>query len=92
MIVAPHLPLSMRKTNLERLLRGRPDGIFINPFKIGAIGPDLFRAACGMGLEGLVSKHRERLYQAGRSSHWVKVKNPASAAMMRAKEVDWSRK
>jgi bifunctional non-homologous end joining protein LigD len=86
------LPLSMRKTNLERLLRGRPDGIFINPFEIGAIGPDLFRAACGMGLEGLVSKHRERPYRAGRSSHWVKVKNPASAAMMRAKEVDWSRK
>lgn len=50
------LPLSMRKTNLERLLRGRPDGIFINPFETGAIGPDLFRAACGMGLEGLVSK------------------------------------
>src|ERR1700759_2346824 len=28
------LPLSMRKTNLERLLRGRPDGIFVNPFEI----------------------------------------------------------
>jgi bifunctional non-homologous end joining protein LigD len=40
------LPLSMRKANLGRLLRGRPDGIFINPFEIGAIGPDLFRAAC----------------------------------------------
>ena len=37
------LPLSMRKTNLDRLLRGRPDGIFINPFETGAIGPDLFR-------------------------------------------------
>ena len=36
------LPLSMRKANLERLLRGRPDGIFINPFETGAIGPDLF--------------------------------------------------
>jgi ATP-dependent DNA ligase len=24
------LPLSMRKTNLDRLLRGRPDGIFVN--------------------------------------------------------------
>jgi bifunctional non-homologous end joining protein LigD len=42
-------PLSMRKANLDRLLRGRPDGIFINPFEIG---PDLFRAACAMGLEG----------------------------------------
>ena len=36
-------------SNLERLLRGRPDGIFVNAFGIGAIGPDLFRAACGMG-------------------------------------------
>jgi bifunctional non-homologous end joining protein LigD len=34
------LPLSMRKTNLERLLRGRPNGIFINPFECEAIGPD----------------------------------------------------
>jgi bifunctional non-homologous end joining protein LigD len=34
------LPLSMRKTNLERLLRGRSDGIFVNPFETGAIGPD----------------------------------------------------
>jgi ATP-dependent DNA ligase len=53
------LPLSMRKTNLERLLRGRPDGIFVNPFETGAIGPDLFRAACKMGLEGLVLKRSD---------------------------------
>ena len=26
------LPLSMRKTNLERLLVRRPEGVFINPF------------------------------------------------------------
>jgi bifunctional non-homologous end joining protein LigD len=69
------LPLSMRKTNLERLLRGRPDGIFINPFESGAIGPDLFRAACDMGLEGLVSKRADRPYRGGRSPHWIKVKN-----------------
>jgi hypothetical protein len=48
------LPLSMRKVHLDRLLRSRPDGIFINPFETGDIGPDLFRAACDMGLEGLV--------------------------------------
>jgi ATP-dependent DNA ligase len=47
------LPLSMRKANLERLLARRPEGIFINPFERGEIGPDLFRAACRMGLEGL---------------------------------------
>jgi ATP-dependent DNA ligase len=69
------LPLSMRKTNLARLLRGRPDGIFISEFEQGEIGPDLFRKACEFGLEGLVSKHRDRPYQAGRSKHWIKIKN-----------------
>jgi bifunctional non-homologous end joining protein LigD len=67
-----NLPLSMRKANLGRLLARRPDGIFINPFERSEIGPDLFRAACRMGLEGLVSKRRDRPYQAGRSKHWVK--------------------
>ena len=54
------LLLSMRKANLERLLARRPEGIFINPFERGEIGPDLFAAACRMGLEGLVSKRRDR--------------------------------
>jgi bifunctional non-homologous end joining protein LigD len=51
-IVAPdgddlhRLPLSMRKTNLARLLVRRPDSIFVAPFEQGEIDPDLFRAAC----------------------------------------------
>jgi bifunctional non-homologous end joining protein LigD len=77
------LPLSMRKTNLERLLRGRPDGIFVNPFEIGAIGPDLFRAACNRGLEGLVSKRSDKPYRGGRSRDWIKVKNRSHPAMVR---------
>jgi len=44
----------------ERLLGTRPEGIFVNPFERGEIGPDHFRAACRMGLEGMVSKHRDR--------------------------------
>ena len=56
----------------ERLSARRPEGIFINPFERGEIGPDLFRAACRMGLEGLMSKRSDRPYQAGRSKHWVK--------------------
>ena len=35
------------------------------PFEQGEIGPELFEAACRMGLEGLVSKHRERVYRPG---------------------------
>ena len=78
-----HLPLSMRKAHLERLLARRRDGIFVAPFEAGEIGPDLFRAACNMGLEGLVSKRRDRPYRGGRQRFWVKVKNRAHPAMER---------
>jgi bifunctional non-homologous end joining protein LigD len=79
------LPLSMRKANLDRLLGDRPDGIFVNPFEQGAIGPDLFRAACDMGLEGLVSKRSDRSDRGGRSKDWIKVKNRQHHAFERVK-------
>ena len=60
------LPLSMRKTNLARLLARRADGIFTAPFEQGEIGPNLFRKACEFGLEGIVSKHRDSPYRGGR--------------------------
>jgi bifunctional non-homologous end joining protein LigD len=85
------LPLSMRKANLERLLARRPEGIFLSPFEQGEIGPDLFRKACEFGLEGLVSKHRDRPYQAGRSKHWIKVKNRKHQALDRVQEAHRSR-
>jgi bifunctional non-homologous end joining protein LigD len=77
------LPLSLRKTNLARLLARRPDGMFVAPFEQGEIGPDLFQAACKMGLEGLVSKRWDRPYRAGRSPHWIKIKNRTHPAMNR---------
>jgi len=77
------LPLLMRETNLSRLLARRVDGIHLAPFEQGEIGPDLFRHACLMGLEGLVSKHRESVYRGGRSDRWVKVKNRQHAAFSR---------
>jgi len=80
------LPLSLRKTNLARLLARRPDGIFVAPFEQGEIGPDLFLPACDLGLEGLVSKRRDRPYRAGRTPDWIKVKNRLRHAMERVKE------
>ena len=80
------LPLSMRKTNLQRLLARRPDGIFLSDFEQGEIGPDLFRKACEFGLEGLVSKHRDRPYRGGRQKHWIKVKNRKHPAFERVRE------
>src|SRR3569832_1086243 len=69
------LPLSVRKTNLARLLARRPDGIFVADYEHGEIGPDLFRKACEFRLEGIVSKRSDRPYRAGRSKDWAKVTN-----------------
>ena len=80
------LPLSLRKQNLAALLRRRSDGIHAAPFELGEIGPELFRHACLMGLEGLVSKHVERSYGAGRCTHWLKVKNPNHPAYRRVQD------
>jgi bifunctional non-homologous end joining protein LigD len=81
-----NLPLSMRKANLARLLARRPDGIFMSEFEQGEIGPDLFRKVCEFGLEGLVSKHRDRPYRGGRQKHWIKIKNRKHPAMTRVTE------
>jgi ATP-dependent DNA ligase len=80
------LPLHLRKTNLQRLLARRADAIHLAPFEQGEIGPDLFRAACDMQLEGLVSKRRESRYRPGPSKDWVKSKNPAHPSIQRAKD------
>jgi bifunctional non-homologous end joining protein LigD len=80
------LPLSLRKTNLARLLARRPDGIFVAPFEQGEISPDLFRAACNLGLEGLVSERIDRPYRAGRCPDRIKVKNRKHPAMERVKD------
>jgi bifunctional non-homologous end joining protein LigD len=80
------LPLHLRKNNLARLLARRRDGIFASDFEQGEIGPDLFRHACKLGLEGIVSKRRESQYRAGRSPDWIKVKNRQHPAMYRVME------
>jgi bifunctional non-homologous end joining protein LigD len=46
----------------------------------------MFRHACKLGLEGIVCKRRDAPYRSGRSKTWLKVKNPASPAMLRLVE------
>jgi bifunctional non-homologous end joining protein LigD len=36
----------------------------------------MFRHACRLGLEGIVSKRVDSRYKSGRCLSWVKVKNP----------------
>ena len=76
-------PLSMRKANLSHLLARRVDGIFLSDFEQGEIGPNLFRHACLMGLEGLVSLHRESAYRGGRLSSLDQGEEPAASGVSR---------
>jgi bifunctional non-homologous end joining protein LigD len=76
----------MREVSLAKLLRRQTHGIFLGSFEQGEIGPELFRHARLMGLEGLVSKRSYRPYRAGRSPDWIKVKNRKHPAMGRVKD------
>jgi hypothetical protein len=44
-----------------------------------------------MGFEGIVSKHKGSAYRSGRSPDWLKMKNPACAAVKREAEEDWGK-
>ena len=77
------LPLSLRKTNLARLLKRR---IPVAEYEQGEIGRDLFRVACSMGLEGIVSKRRDCAYAPGKCRRWVKTRNPAHPAYSRVRD------
>ena len=54
-------------------------------------GDVVFRHACQMGLEGIVSKRLGSPYRSGRSRHWIKSKNPKHPAVKREAEEDWGR-
>jgi bifunctional non-homologous end joining protein LigD len=82
------LPLSKRRAKLERLLAGSTTGIRFNEHteEDGAV---VFRHACRMGLEGIVSKRLTAPYRSGPSRDWLKVKNPDGPAMVRHQEGRW---
>lgn len=58
-------PLHARKTRLEKLLAKSSDAIQLSGHLVGEIGPAMFDAVCKLGIEGIVSKHRDRPYRAG---------------------------
>ena len=81
-------PLSDRKARLARLLTRVPAGIEFNEHT-DEDGATVFRHACKMGLEGIVSKRLGAPYRSGPSRDWIKVKNPDSPAMVRHREGRW---
>jgi hypothetical protein len=50
----------------------------------------VFRHACKMGLEGIVSKRLRPRYVSGRTCDWLKMKNPAAPAVKRPKRIGFS--
>jgi ATP-dependent DNA ligase len=82
------MALGERKARLARLLARTAPGIELNDHT-EADGAVVFRQACKMGLEGIVSKRVTAPYRSGPSRDWIKVKNPDSPAMQRAREGQW---
>jgi bifunctional non-homologous end joining protein LigD len=82
------LPLGERKRKLARLVDRRLTGIVLNDHT-DEDGATVFRHACKLGLESIVSKRLTAPYRSGPSRDWIKVKNPDSPAMLRHREGRW---
>ena len=81
-------PIEERKVELARLLVSCRPALVVNRV-FDAPGPDVFQHACKLGCEGIVSKRRGSHYIAGRTEHWLKVKNPDAPAVRREREEHW---
>lgn len=63
------LPLVERKAHLKKLI-AKTDIQFSESFEVD--GLEMYRHACSVGLEGVVSKVRDSRYASGRGNDWVK--------------------
>jgi bifunctional non-homologous end joining protein LigD len=83
--------LKQRKADLRQLLADAGPGLQLNGWIDGSDfdGATVFEHACKLGVEGIVSKRKDSRYVSGRSPYWLKMKNPASAAVWREAEEDW---
>jgi bifunctional non-homologous end joining protein LigD len=83
-------PIEVRKRTLSRLLRRKHAGISFNRHFGDVEGAIVYRHACALGCEGIVSKRLGSPYRPGRQDCWIKVKNPAAPAVRREAEEDWA--
>jgi bifunctional non-homologous end joining protein LigD len=81
-------PIETRKAALTSVLRGCLPGLRLNEH-LAHPGELVFRHACAMGLEGIVSKRLGTRYRSGRSNDWLKFKNPEAPAVKREAEEEW---
>ncbi|MDB5592479.1 DNA ligase D [Enterovirga sp.] len=68
------LPLEDRKARLSGLVPAGGTGFLRLGEHIEADGDAMVRSACRLGLEGVISKRRDRPYRSGRGEDWVKIK------------------
>jgi len=83
-------PIDRRRVSLIRLLAKASAGLQVNNHIVEP-GDVVFRHACQLGFEGIVSKRKGSPYRSGRSPDWLKMKNPACAAVKREEEEDWGK-
>ncbi|HSD91063.1 MAG TPA: non-homologous end-joining DNA ligase [Kofleriaceae bacterium] len=68
------LPLEQRKEKLHRLIGKNQDGVIRYSDHVIGHGGEFFQLACKQGLEGIVSKRRDKPYTPGRGPGWLKTK------------------
>jgi bifunctional non-homologous end joining protein LigD len=68
------LPLAERKKRLAELMAGHWNDRLRYTDHFKTRPEDLFRAACSLNLEGIVSKKDDAPYRSGRRPQWLKVK------------------
>ena len=66
-------PLVARKERLETLLKGAQSLLRYSEHVVGN-GPEALRSACGLGVEGIVSKRADAAYVPGNRGIWTKSK------------------
>jgi bifunctional non-homologous end joining protein LigD len=81
-------PIEQRKHVLAEILHPERKAIVFN-VHYDYDGATIFKHACALGCEGIVSKRLGSPYRSGRSPHWVKVKNPKAPAVKREADEDW---
>jgi bifunctional non-homologous end joining protein LigD len=84
-------PIEDRKRALARLLRVSALGIELIEYLQHDDADAIFRHACRLGCEGIVSKRLGSKYESGRSSLWVKTLNPEAPALKRLELEEWHR-
>ncbi|MBI2434404.1 MAG: DNA ligase D, partial [Candidatus Hydrogenedentes bacterium] len=69
-----HVPLAERKALLVQLLPERASGPLRYSQHIQGEGQDVYEHACRYGMEGIISKQADAVYEQRRTRSWVKVK------------------